>query len=356
MKLLSRWLLLAVLVLSPFVRIPTQAIAAGGPCVLSVTGFDANSFPNVALVVRAQEPTGQAVRGLENDLRLTEKTELDESGLIQPSVTRDDTAPHPLAVSLIVDVRNGATIEELTVIREFAMKVVDSLNASTPLDSANASQIALWAPSLNETNPVITWGDGAYLDYASVIKQDILPVFEHSSAGLDALLRQIMLQKSPDDLPHIVIVVGKVQEVNETTDPALLATQAQQANVLIYSAGVLDTDDVFLQKVTNTFYSPASTASAERVMSDIASHYYGVYKLAYASSLTPTAQERQLTVSVIGSHTCASATSIISVSNAIPLPESATQQTRYVFFALGALAILGMLLVFEGNRQIRLLK
>lgn len=324
-------------------------LGASGPCTLQISELDASNYPNMRLVVRATDTSGYVVRNLENDFRIEEKTELATVANVEPAVVADYRTGQAVAISLVLDLRNGAGLDELNNSRDFVRAIVQSFNDATPLDSENAAKIALYIPGESD-DARVSWQQSNYIDLVNGINL-ALPVFERTSAGLDDMIRRLIETETPDNLAHIIIVAGKIAGLESAVSAAMLSVQAHENAVLIYTAGAAGSEEDYLRQLANTFYVVANTTTASNVVADIQRRYNGTYELTYTSSLTPSRNERTVEIHVEGNTACSSIQRSINLPNVID-PGNTNSQVVPLLIALGLLAFLGVALLIEAARRI----
>ena len=301
------------------------------------------AFPNVRLVARVYDSRGFVISGLDRSVFSVQESAGPVTGPdIKPEVIPSNEGA-PIAISLVLDTRNGTSREELNVARDFARSIVESLKMGSVASTQDQDQdqIELWVPGLSSTQTVpFDRGDGVTL--INAINQ-VLP-YPGTSAGLDELLRQIFGSNVPGNLPHVVIVVGKIGGITSAPDIGTLTGLAQRRSVVFYSAPVESSvGTTFLTNLALTTggLSVRAEAGAGQVLNDLNTKYKGQYLLTYQSPLTPTVHVRQ--VSVLVSSNQGSGRGQTSYQPPLPSDEASGIRMVVSLALLGTLALLGII-------------
>lgn len=292
--------IVSFLVLLACLFLVTTRIAAQSPITLEVLPADVSEFPKIKLIVRARDASGAAVRGLENGFRLQERTDIGSRDEFLPDSVLVSPDSGPVAVSIVLDTRSTATISELNAARDFARLIVETLREKSNAAGAEQDPIELWLPG-QSGSVHIPYEQGDLVTLTNAINQ-ALPVPE-SSAGLDELLRDIIDRPTPDGRPHVIILVGKIKDVQPQIDPRILADLAVANQGVIYTHPVsVDSDESFLRQLADASrgrYIPTSTTSTDAVISQIWDRFKGQYELTYTSGLTPRPDGHRLLVRAV---------------------------------------------------------
>lgn len=250
---------------------------------------DVTGFPVIQLVVRPTDGNGKLVTGLQPDqFRIDESTDAAARTGIQPEVQTLAGGP-AIGLSIVLDTRNGASREELNAVRDYARNVVTFVQA-VPGEGfwQGKDLIEIWSPGVENT-PIVNYGSNP-VDYINAINTT-LP-YEGTSQGLDRLLSELITRNPPGNLPHVVLVVGKVADINAELDATVVGNQAARAGVMIYAANV-GTDPVArdylksLALTTGGRYLEGEQTGGSTFVQELQDRFKGQYLLTYRSGLTP---------------------------------------------------------------------
>lgn len=263
---------------------------------------DVSNFPEMRVAVRVQDARGYVIPGLENAFSVRESSEFASNApAFTPAVAFNDRGGTRVAISLVLDTRNNTSREELNVARDFARQIVETLKMAPDPSSQEGDMIELWVPGPQST-VVVPFEQGDAVTLINAINQ-VLP-YEGDSIGFDELLRQIIANKTPDNLPHVVVVTGKVANINPTMEAGTLAGLAQQRMVVLYAAPTeTSRDSGFLSALalpSDGLVLQPSVDTAVQLVDDLKAKYKGEYILTYTSPLTPASNGHAVQVSING--------------------------------------------------------
>ncbi len=290
-----------IIVVLALLLFPAAALAQS--ITLLIPGMpDVSAFPEVKMAVRVQDARGYVIPGLEEAFLVRESSEFASNvPALKPAVVFNDRGGAPIAISLVLDTRNNTSREELNAARDFARQIVETLKLAPDLNPQESDLIELWVPG-QQSAVVVPFEQSDAVTLINAINQ-VLP-YTGTSAGLDELLRQLIMAKTPGNLPHIVVVTGKIANINPTLEAPTLAGLAAQRTVVVYTATTeTSPDSSFLSAValpSDGLVMKPSMDTAVQVTDDLKAKYKGEYLLSYNSPLTPAPNGHAIQVSING--------------------------------------------------------
>lgn len=337
-----RYLLLlfaaAVLLLQPRSAIAQTSVTMSTP--------DVSAFPVIQMVVRPTDATGSLAPGLQADqFRIDESTEAASINGIMPDVQTLAGGP-AFAVSLVLDTRNQSSREELNAVRDYARNVVTLLGEiPSEMFAQERDLIEIWSPGL-QPSPVVGF-DGALVENINAINTT-LP-YEGTSQGLDRVLSEVIANTPPGNLPHVVLLIGKIAEIEPDLDATVLANQANRSNVAVYVANIGDDQAArdYLKSLTLSTggkYYESEQVGGVAFVNEMRARFKGQYLLTYRSGLTPYPPYHTIVARVDSPSVSGEARASVAIPT-IPLPGAVTTARLWIFglIVVVVLALLALL-------------